>query len=86
MSGIGEEQQRVADIMADTWIAFARSGQPCFDDHEDWPAYDEYRRDTKVLGAKRRVRKDPHQGAREFWEPLIPDGEVRLLARDALPI
>lgn len=69
--------------MQDAWLAFARTGQPRPDDPADWPAYDERRRETKALGSKRRILKDPHQGAREFWEPLIADGEARLSERAA---
>jgi para-nitrobenzyl esterase len=39
MSGTGEEQQRVADIMADTWIAFAKTGDPNNAKLPNWPAY-----------------------------------------------
>jgi len=40
MSGEGAEQQRVADIMADTWIAFARNGDPNNPSIPNWQAYD----------------------------------------------
>jgi len=70
----------LCDLMQDAWLSFARTGSPGEDGSQEWPAYEERRRQTRVLDAKPRTIKDPHQGAREFWEPLIPDGEVRLPA------
>ena len=29
-----------------------------------------------TLGGSRGLVKDPHEAAREFWGPLIPNGEV----------
>jgi para-nitrobenzyl esterase len=49
MSGVGEEQQRVADVMADTWIAFARSGNPNNRRLPEWPPYDLDSRPVMVL-------------------------------------
>jgi len=68
----------LCDYMQDAWIAFARTGEPHQGDSAEWPAYELKGRYTKGLGAKFRTLKDPHEAAREFWEPLIPDGEVRL--------
>jgi para-nitrobenzyl esterase len=68
----------LCDYMQDAWISFAQTGEPHQGDASDWPAYELRRRYTKGLGAKLRIFKDPHEAAREFWEPLIPDGEVRL--------
>jgi len=68
----------LCDYMQDAWISFARTGEPHGGDPAEWPAYDLKRRNTKVLGPKRRIIKDPHEGARKFWESLIPDGEVRI--------
>ncbi len=50
MSGLGEEQQRVADVMADTWIAFARNGDPNNPSIPEWPPYDLESRPMMVLG------------------------------------
>jgi para-nitrobenzyl esterase len=49
MSGIGEEQQKVADIMAETWLAFAKTGDPNNDSIPNWPAYDTDKRPVMVL-------------------------------------
>ena len=68
----------LCDYMQDAWTAFAHTGEPRPGDPMDWPAYDLRRREAKGLGSKRRIIKDPHEGARKFWGPLIPDGEVRL--------
>ena len=67
---------RLADVMQDAWVAFARTGEPAADKLPDWPAYETHRRYTMTLGGSRGVVKDPHEAAREFWGPLIPNGEV----------
>lgn len=67
---------RLADVMQDAWVAFARTGQPQSMGLPDWPAYETHRRYTMTLGGTRGVVKDPHEAARAFWGPLIPNGEV----------
>jgi para-nitrobenzyl esterase len=67
----------LCDAMQDAWISFARSGAPAAEGLPDWPAYELRRRYTMSLGGGRGVIKDPHEGAREFWAPLIPYSEVR---------
>ncbi len=59
MSGIGEEQQRVADIMADTWIAFAKTGDPNNRRIPNWPAYDDEARPVMVLDETPELVRDP---------------------------
>jgi para-nitrobenzyl esterase len=68
----------LCDYMQDAWIAFARTGEPHQGNPDEWPAYELKGRYTKGLGDRLQVLKDPHEAARDFWEPLIPDGEVRL--------
>ncbi len=71
MSGIGEEQQRVADVMAETWIAFARNGDPNNDAIPAWPPYDLERRPVMVLNeAPQRV-----DDARAAQRALFDDSE-----------
>jgi para-nitrobenzyl esterase len=70
MSGTGEAQQRVADIMADTWIAFARHGNPNNPRIPEWPAYDAVRRAVMVLDETPEVVDD----ARGAQRALFGDG------------
>ncbi|MBC7983537.1 MAG: carboxylesterase/lipase family protein [Candidatus Obscuribacterales bacterium] len=52
MSGIGPDQQKIADQMSDAWIKFARSGNP------GWPAYDASKRATMVFDVQSKVVND----------------------------
>ena len=69
---------RLCDEIQRAWTNFARTGEPHGGDEREWPAYEQKRRSTRMLGPKSRVVKDPHEAARRFWAPLIPDGEVRI--------
>jgi para-nitrobenzyl esterase len=71
MSGVGDEQQRLADIMADTWIAFARTGNPDNPRIPRWPPYDLEDRPVMVLDLSPRVVND----ARGAQRALFDDGE-----------
>jgi para-nitrobenzyl esterase len=71
MSGIGEAQQRVADIMADTWIAFARSGDPNNPRVPRWPAYDLDTRPVMVFDETPALVDD----ARGAQRALVDDSE-----------
>ncbi len=68
MSGIGEEQQAVADIMADTWIAFARNGDPNNEHLPTWPAYDMDSRAIMVLDESPEMIEDARGAQREFFD------------------
>jgi len=74
MSGVGEEQQRVADIMADTWIAFARSGSPNHPRLPEWPPYDLETRPVMVLDESPEVVHD----ARAAQRALLDDSAAYL--------
>ncbi|MGE0621974.1 MAG: carboxylesterase/lipase family protein [Pseudomonadales bacterium] len=72
MSGVGESQQRLADIMADTWIAFARTGSPNNARIPSWPPYDLERRPVMVFDETPEVVDD----ARAAQRALFDDGEA----------
>ena len=66
--GAGPEAQRVADQMAETWIAFARSGHPDNAAIPPWPAYDLTRRATMIFDVTSRVEDDPRGNERRLFE------------------
>lgn len=59
MSGTGEQQQQVADIMAETWLAFAKHGDPNNDLLPTWPAYELPTRSAMVLDESPEQVDDP---------------------------
>lgn len=68
MSGIGEEQQRVADIMADTWISFARTGNPNNPKIPQWPAYNLEDRPVMVFDETPEVVNDARGEQRRLFD------------------
>lgn len=56
--------------MAETWIAFARTGRPSHPDLPDWPQYDSASRATMVLDATCRLARDPRPHGRTLWHEL----------------
>lgn len=71
--------QRLCDRMQDAWIAFARNGEPGHEGLPDWPAYSRFCRYTMTLREQCSLREDPHHKGRQFWEPLVREGESRFL-------
>ena len=68
MSGSGANQQQVADIMADTWIAFARSGNPNNSKVPQWRPYDLDTRPVMVLDETPEVVNDAHKAQRALFD------------------
>ena len=60
----------IADLMGDTWTAFARTGSPCHDGLPDWPAHDLDTRATMYLDRPARVATDPFHEVRDRWAPI----------------
>jgi para-nitrobenzyl esterase len=56
--------------VADTWIAFARSGVPHHAGIPAWPAYDPTKRATMVFADECRVVDNPDAEAREVWRKV----------------
>ncbi|HEY4940671.1 MAG TPA: carboxylesterase/lipase family protein [Rhizomicrobium sp.] len=73
MSGIGIEQQKLADIMSESWLAFARSGNPNNALVPKWPAYDSKRRPTMIFGTTPYVVEDPRMRERALFK-RVPQG------------
>jgi para-nitrobenzyl esterase len=68
MSGAGENQQAIADIMADTWVAFARTGDPNNPHLPDWPPYTSGERQMMVLDLLPRVAGDVRGEERKLYD------------------
>jgi para-nitrobenzyl esterase len=71
--------QRLCARIQDSWIAFARTGNPGHEELPDWPAYSRFCRYTMSLTDHCSLREDPHQKGREFWDPLERDGQSRFV-------
>ena len=69
MSGIGEEQQRVADVMAETWLAFAKTGDPNNAKIPEWPAYNTNERPVMVLDETPELVEDPRSEQVKLFGP-----------------
>jgi para-nitrobenzyl esterase len=63
----GARANRMAAVMADAWIAFARSGSPKTP-ALDWTAYTLARRETMILDETSRLEADPDRALRRHWD------------------
>lgn len=68
MSGIGEEQQAIADMMSESWLAFARTGDPNNAVIPHWPAYTSKQRSMMLFDIVPEVKNDPHGEQRRVFE------------------
>ena len=68
MSGSGSEQQRIADMMADTWIAFARTGKPDNPRIPAWPPYNLETRPVMVFDTTPMVVNDARAAQRALFD------------------
>lgn len=65
LTGGGPEAQALADKVSDTWIAFARLGNPNNPKIPEWPPYDAGSRNTLVINSEITVAEDPIREQRE---------------------
>jgi para-nitrobenzyl esterase len=65
---------KLSEMMQDTWIAFAKTGNPANGSIPRWPAYDGKTRATMVLDVRPAVENDPYRADRLVWENIPFDG------------
>jgi para-nitrobenzyl esterase len=70
MSGVGPDQQRIADLMSSAWIAFARSGNPNTSLLPQWPAYDVKSRASMVFDLQPKVVNDVRGKERRLFDAM----------------
>jgi para-nitrobenzyl esterase len=61
----------LVDTIQESWLAFARTGDPSNDLVGDWPAYDLDRRATVALDESVDVVDDPESTRRGLWEGVL---------------
>jgi para-nitrobenzyl esterase len=66
MLGTGPEPKKLAAIMSQAWINFARTGDPSQKELA-WPRYDAKSRKTMIFDVKSHMVADPDREKREFW-------------------
>lgn len=70
MSGVGPEQQRIADLMSEAWIAFAKTGNPNNKLIPHWPAYDTKNRSSLVFDLEPSIVSDIHGTERRWFDHI----------------
>jgi para-nitrobenzyl esterase len=74
-TGRDPRRYELADKVMDSWIAFARSGNPTLPSGPEWPRYDSDRRPTMELGPDIRVVDNPLSEQRKVWGATVPTVE-----------
>lgn len=76
LTGTGSAARAVSGAMMDSFIAFARRGEPSHSALPRWPRYDLARRRTMIFDARSRVVPDPRKAERELFArvPYIQPG------------
>ncbi len=70
MTGSSPARYEMAALMSETWIAFARTGNPNHEGLPTWPTFDEHRRQQMVLDLPPRVEADLDQPERLAWQDI----------------
>jgi para-nitrobenzyl esterase len=70
-AGSGAEADALSSTMMDSWIAFARTGNPSTEATGEWPTYSADGRATLRLGPKVEVLHAPYEGERAAWDGRV---------------
>ncbi|MBU4317454.1 MAG: carboxylesterase family protein [Proteobacteria bacterium] len=72
-TGKGNARHELAASMSQSWINFARSGDPNVQGLPHWPSYDKENRTTMIFDTPCRVENDPRKEERQVWKgkPLL---------------
>ena len=70
LTGTGPEAYQMAEIISETYIAFAKTGNPDNPKIPHWPAYDLKRRATMAFDLKPHVIDDPRSEPRKMFSQV----------------
>ena len=73
LTGESADREELAATMSDTWIAFARTGDPNHDGLPEWPSYNADERATMLFNVPSKVEHDPGREERLAWEGIPVD-------------
>ncbi|MBK5093452.1 MAG: carboxylesterase/lipase family protein [Actinobacteria bacterium] len=68
--------QKLADIMHNTWIAFAKTGDPNNKSIPNWPAYNTQTRATMIFNVEPSVENDPYGEERRIYNGIPFDSAI----------
>jgi para-nitrobenzyl esterase len=70
LTGNRPDKYELASQMSETWIAFARNGDPNHPGIPEWPRYTPNNRSTMIFDAPCRVDIDPYREELDAWEGI----------------
>ncbi|MFX0140346.1 MAG: carboxylesterase/lipase family protein [Candidatus Hodarchaeota archaeon] len=71
ISETSEEAKKLSEKIMDSWIAFARTGNPSHSGIPEWPKYNTEKRSTMILGKEIKVVEDPYGKERKAWDGIM---------------
>jgi para-nitrobenzyl esterase len=70
MTGDGPEARQIAQVMSETWIAFAQTGNPNHANLPHWNTYSLAQRETMSFNAHTSLVRDPRREERKLVEQV----------------
>lgn len=66
-----DQAEAVSKVMMDTWLSFARTGNPNHERLPEWTPYNLNQRATMMLGIKSKLENNPNETFRKAWDGVI---------------
>ena len=66
-----ENSERLSKMIMDTWLAFAKTGNPNHKGLPNWSFYDIDKRNTMILGILPKLEQDPMSETRKAWNEIL---------------